>query len=122
MRTETALDILRKCYHWSPDDFKRSFKGMTVLTTYNNKTYKITDVNYNISPMNTFALKTGETISYIDYYQRKHRLNIRDRAQPMLISRSSEREKRAGKAELFALVPELCMVTGFDETMRTNDR
>lgn len=72
MRTETVLQILRRCYNDNRDRYRQSFEqqilGMIVLTRYNNKTYRITDVAYDISPQSTFETRDGP-ISYVDYYR-----------------------------------------------------
>lgn len=125
MRSDTAYDVLRKCQHEDTnfkDTFFDSIVGKTVLTAYNNKTYKIADVDFDKSPASTFDLKNGETTSYIDYYRRHYSININDQGQPLLIVKSSKREERAGQATLIALVPELCFLTGFDEAMRKNNQ
>lgn len=73
MRTETLLDILRRCYTNSRNDYKRVFEqqvlGMIVLTRYNNKTYRISDILYDFSPTAEFETRDGPT-SYIEYYRR----------------------------------------------------
>lgn len=72
MRMETLLDVLRRCYsqnrkNWQ-QDFVQQVLGMIVLTRYNNKTYRISDVVFDLTPLTTFQTRTGP-ISYIDYYQ-----------------------------------------------------
>lgn len=72
MRMETLLDVLRRCYsqnrkNWQ-QDFVQQVLGMIVLTRYNNKTYRISDVVFDLTPLTTFQTRTGP-ISYIDYYR-----------------------------------------------------
>lgn len=71
MRSETVYDIIRKIKTESRD-FKKQVSqtllGATVLTKYNNKTYRIDEITYDVSPSSTFK-KGDEDISYIDYYQ-----------------------------------------------------
>jgi len=43
--------------------------GSTVLTRYNNQTYRIDDVDENTNTQSTFQKKDGSRISYIDYYR-----------------------------------------------------
>lgn len=129
MRTETLLEIMQEVYRESRN-FKQEFLnrvlGMTVLTDYNNKTYRIDDVNFDENPMSTFASKRGETqISYQQYYRDKYNITIRDLKQPLLLSKVRERDIRgkAGeemKTSVVALVPELCRATGMSERMRAN--
>ena len=40
-----------------------------VLTDYNNRTYRIDDVDFSVNPLSTFNLKSGEKISYSQYYR-----------------------------------------------------
>lgn len=42
---------------------------MIVLTDYNNKTYRVDDVDFAASPMSTFNTKDGD-ISYVEYYKK----------------------------------------------------
>lgn len=94
--------------------FSREVIGTVVLTKYNNNTYNITDVDYSVNPESTFAKKNGEQISYCEYYRTKYNIEIRDKRQPLLVTRSKPRDRRAGKAEdnLVYLIPELCNSTG----------
>lgn len=124
MRTETIHDLMIQLYR-EPGNFKEKFcemvLGMTVLTDYNNKTYRVDDVDFSRTPADTFeSKKEGKRISFVEYYQTKYRVTIRDEKQPMLISKSKERDMRGGQDQLVALVPELCRATGLSEQMRKN--
>lgn len=72
MRTETVLDILRRCHSENRDRYQQIFQqqvlGLIVLTRYNNKTYRIADVLWDVTPQATFETRNGP-ISYIDYYR-----------------------------------------------------
>lgn len=53
-------------------EFQEKIVGCVVLTKYNNKTYKITDVDFHQSPESRFPKKTKDgtvQISYLEYYQ-----------------------------------------------------
>ena len=70
MRTETVYDILMKCTETANDyqeEFRRHVLGLTVLTDYNNKTYRINDIDFSKSPKKTFLCKEKD-ISFMDYY------------------------------------------------------
>jgi aubergine len=124
MRQETIYDIMRNCRqdnsssNWQ-DAFKRDIIGSIVLTAYNNNTYRIDDIDFNVNPSLTFDMR-GQQISFVDYYQNKHQLTIRDRNQPMLVSNPSARDCRAGRNQPILLVPELCRATGLTDKMRSN--
>lgn len=122
MRKETAYNVLKQCFANSRnprDAFCKEMIGITVLTEYNNNTYRIDDVDWESSPKSTFLTKTGQ-VSYVDYYRKRYNISIRDDKQPILISKSKARDLRAGQSELIALIPELCRVTGLTDEMRKN--
>lgn len=50
--------------------------GSTVLTRYNNQTYRIDDVDENSNTKSTFKKKDGSSISYIDYYREVLFMNL----------------------------------------------
>lgn len=121
MRNETVYDILRNI--GQDGDFQYQFKneviGMVVLTDYNNKTYRIDDVDFGASPSDTFETKAGP-ISFVEYYRTKYHLTIRNPTQPMLITKSTERQRRGGQEEIISLIPELCRPTGLTDQQRNN--
>lgn len=80
---------------------------------YNNKTYRIDDIDWDQTPMNTFQTKTGE-VSYVQYYKTQYGIEIKDLKQPLLISREDKRV--AGQQEkvtfTFSIIPEISYLTG----------
>lgn len=122
MRNERVYDILQKCIQESrnyQDAFRQKIIGMVVLTDYNNKTYRVDDIDFEQNPSSTFPTRDGN-ISYQNYYTKKYNLKITDAKQPLLVSRSRERDLRAGQSEFVMLIPELCRATGLSEEMRNN--
>lgn len=72
MRTDTVYDLLKETLNLDRANFQKNFKekvlGLTVLTEYNNKTYRIDDVDFEKSPKSTFNRRQGE-ISFAAYYK-----------------------------------------------------
>lgn len=72
MRTDTVLDLLERCRREDAGNFEKSFRqkvlGITVLANYSNKTHRVDDVDFNITPASTFMRKDGE-ISIQQYYK-----------------------------------------------------
>lgn len=123
MRQETIYEILRTARqdhgaNWQ-SAFSKEIIGSIVLTKYNNKTYRVDDVDYNSSPSSTFD-KKGEQVKYTDYYQQRWQITIRDPAQPMLVSNPKARDIRDGRNTVLFLIPELCNATGLTDKMRSN--
>lgn len=125
IRTDNVYDLMVKCFNEkqgaaAKEDFMRKVIGSIVLTNYNNKTYRIDDIDFNITPLSTFKKKDGSSISYKEYFKQKYNLRIHDDNQPMLLSQSKPREIRAGMPELVYLVPEFCQMTGLTDEQRSN--
>lgn len=58
--------------------FQNAILGQVVLTDYTNKTYRVDDVVFNENPATTFEGKNNEKTSFIDYYQKRYNIRIRD--------------------------------------------
>lgn len=126
MRNDTVLQLLMECSRESRENCKRLFTerviGTTIITDYNNRAYRIDDVDWDSTPESTFQKKDGTQYSYMAYYRDKYKVNIQNRTQPMIVSRAKAREIRAGMSELVYLVPELCRLTGLTDEQRANFR
>ncbi|XP_052126257.1 piwi-like protein Siwi [Frankliniella occidentalis] len=127
MRIDTVLDELRKLHQrWTTTEeleaaFRDEVAGCVVLTKYNNKTYRVDSVDWGKNPASTFDWR-GEQISFAEYMKRKYNIGIRDMKQPLLVSKASTRDRRAGMAEEICLIPEVCYCTGLTDAMRANYR
>lgn len=124
MRNENVLNVLKTHLQADRSNYKKSFQqhvvGCVVLTDYNNRTYRVDDVDWSVTPKSTFNRSDGTSISYIQYYRERYNLKISDDGQPMLVSRAKQRELRAGMAEIIYLVPELCRMTGITDAERND--
>ena len=95
-----------------------------VMTGYNNRTYRIDDVDFVNKANSTFHLrKEDRHITYLEYYQTRYQLKIRYLNQPLLVSRPSNREKNRCdqlgiQAEPIYLILELCGMTGLSDDQR----
>lgn len=126
MRKDTVLNIMMSMYREAQqrgrnfqEEVTKFLLGQIVLTRYNNNTYRIDDIRWDLKVNDTFP-KRGEKISYIDYYKQAYNVDITDKKQPMLVSRPKKREIRKGGLEEIHLVPELCTVTGLTDDLRAD--
>lgn len=71
MRTDTVYNLMTDIRRNEPRSFENSFRqkvlGMTILTGYNNKTYRIDDVDFSITPSSTFSRNNSE-VTIRQYY------------------------------------------------------
>jgi len=94
------------------ENFCNAVIGTVVLTDYNNNTYRIEDVDFSATPSDSFPMRNGDRITYIDYYKKKYGIKISHPRHPMLVTRSKMRDRQAGEGDRVYLVPELCRATG----------
>lgn len=129
LRSDTVVDILYELLKTKRGAFReeatKMLVGEIVLTEYNNKTYRVDDINWDMNPSSTFKKFDGTEISFVEYYATNYEKKINDLQQPLLISRPKKREEKQAAArgqELgpVMLIPELCMLTGLSDETRAN--
>uniref|UniRef100_A0A0A9YSH4 Protein piwi n=1 Tax=Lygus hesperus TaxID=30085 RepID=A0A0A9YSH4_LYGHE len=125
MRHETALDVLMQCREKARDVgairalFEEVMINSIVLTRYNNKNYKVDDVDWESTPNSTFD-KKGQEVTYKEYFRQKYQLNIKYDDQPILVSNPKDKDIRGGRSKLIGLIPELSCVCGITDSMRAD--
>nr|AAM96947.1 macronuclear development protein 1 [Stylonychia lemnae] len=122
VRQDTVLefinDLRSKCEQKNLDfqeEIMNALKGTTVVTKYNQRTYKVERVDFSMSPETTFD-KSGTQVSYKDYYKTRYNESVNEPNQPLLINK----DRKTGNE--IALIPELCQVTGLTDSMRADFR
>lgn len=92
MRQETVLNIYTSLLNdgrrqgFDPQKaFEQQMLGITVLTRYNNKTYRVDEVRFDVDPTYKHDIK-GVPTSLVEYYQNRYGIKIREQRQPILIS------------------------------------
>lgn len=122
LRTQTVLevmyDLIDKYRGNFKEEVKKKFIGEIVLTRYNNKTYRIDDIDFDTHPQDTFDTRHGP-ISYMEYFKKSYDRAIQDPEQPMLVSRPKKREEKKGAGPVL-LPPELCYLTGLSDETRAD--
>lgn len=73
MRKETLLDIIKQEFQRDranfQDNAKRAVLGQTVLTKYNNTTYRVDDIDFDTTPASEFQRRGSEKCTFVQYYQ-----------------------------------------------------
>ncbi|XP_034262027.1 piwi-like protein 1 [Pantherophis guttatus] len=126
LRSETVLDFMYTLYDQVGEQRFREICtkeliGVIVLTRYNNKTYRVDDIDWESSPKNSFKKADGTEISFVDYYKMQYTQEITDLNQPVLISQPKRTRGPSGTlAGPVILIPELCYLTGLTNKMRSD--
>ncbi|XP_034669436.1 protein argonaute-3 [Drosophila subobscura] len=123
---KTVLDMLIEIYQQNSSSYqelaKKTLIGNIVLTRYNNRTYKISEVCFDQSPQSVFHRK-NEPTSYLQYYKQYHNINIKDINQPLLVSIKKVRGTPEDAENIeFRLIPELCYLTGLRDEVRSDNK
>lgn len=125
LNTKTVLELMTQAHTSDRAAFKcnvtAALLGAVVLTRYNNKTYRVDDIDFDHSPSDTFMCR-GKNVSYVQYYQTAYNVEIRDKRQPLLVHNSEKTiiGKAEKELETIYLIPELCYLTGLTDTMRSD--
>uniref|UniRef100_A0A8C6X315 Piwi like RNA-mediated silencing 4 n=1 Tax=Naja naja TaxID=35670 RepID=A0A8C6X315_NAJNA len=117
LRSENVLEFMTNLYNNSertrfPENCEKELVGLIVLTRYNNKTYRIDDIEWSIKPTDSFQKRDGTQISYEDYYKQQYDVVMTDLNQPMLVSQLKSRGNCSAEPRVVHLIPELCYMTG----------
>ncbi|XP_068030550.1 piwi-like protein 2 isoform X1 [Anomalospiza imberbis] len=127
IRSESVLSVMQTIHSQSQrtfqDECTKQLVGSVVMTRYNNRTYRVDDIDWDKTPKDTFTLASGQEITFVDYYSKTHGITIRELDQPLLVHKPKEKQMPAGRRQLkmVLLVPELTFLTGLSD-LRKNSR
>lgn len=125
LRTSTALEMLRDIHKRDPMNFatnaKRQLINTVILTRYNNRPYRVDDIDFVNKPTATFEKADGTKVSYVDYFKNNWNQTITDLNQPLLIHNPKPR-KGETDTRVVTLIPELSCMTGLTDDIRSDNR
>uniref|UniRef100_U3K8L4 Piwi-like protein 2 n=1 Tax=Ficedula albicollis TaxID=59894 RepID=U3K8L4_FICAL len=123
IRSESILSVMQTIHSQSQRTFQeectKQLVGSVVMTRYNNRTYRVDDIDWDKTPKDTFTLASGQEITFVEYYSKTYGITIRELDQPLLVHKPKEKQMLKGKMVL--LVPELTFLTGLSD-LRKNSR
>ncbi|XP_035713881.1 piwi-like protein Siwi isoform X2 [Folsomia candida] len=123
IRRDTCLHVMDSLIAARGDfreNVKRELIGCIVMTHYNRKTYRVDDIDWDMTPKSTFDYADKGKTSYFDYFKQKYGMTCTVLGQPMLISRPKKKDFHRGQTGPISLVPEFCQMTGLTDAMRSN--
>jgi aubergine len=104
-----------KSRRFSQDVAAAQLVGQIVLTRYNNRTYRVDNIDWNKTPKSLFTKRDGTQVSYEQYYLTAYNIRIRDASQPLLVTygkRTTTSTSTSSTDSVIYLIPELCTMTG----------
>jgi aubergine-like protein len=122
---ETVLNVMYDLYARVGQDVfhdmcAKKLIGQIVMTRYNNRTYRISDISWDEHPTDTFQTRDGP-ITYVDYYKRHYGIDdAMDMDQPLLIIKPKASDIRRGMSEDIKLLPQFCVLTGLSDEVRAD--
>lgn len=51
------------------DECTKLLVGNIIITRYNNRTYRIDDVDWSKTPKDSFTMSDGKEITFLEYYR-----------------------------------------------------
>ncbi|KAM6158564.1 piwi-like protein 4 [Rhynchocyon petersi] len=125
LRNETVLELMSGLYHRTglssfTQACEKELLGLIVLTRYNNKTYRIDDIDWSVNPTHTFEKRDGTKITYLDYYKQQYDIALSDLHQPVLVSLLKNKRNGNTEPRIAHLMPELCYLTGLSSQAVSN--
>ncbi|XP_017405166.1 piwi-like protein 2 isoform X2 [Cebus imitator] len=100
IRNDSVLDVMHAIYQQNKEHFQdectKLLVGNIIITRYNNRTYRIDDVDWNKTPKDSFTMSDGKEITFLEYYSKNYGITVKEEDQPLLIHRPSERQNNHG--------------------------
>lgn len=51
------------------EECTKQLVGNVVMTRYNNRTYRVDDIDWDKTPKDTFTLANGQQVTFVEYYR-----------------------------------------------------
>ncbi|XP_062913289.1 piwi-like protein 2 isoform X1 [Mobula hypostoma] len=124
IRNDSVIDVLHVIYEKSSENFQdvclKELVGNIIMTKYNNRTYRIDDIDWDKAPTSSFCMANGKSITFCEYYSKNYGITIQDLNQPLLVHRPKPRRGPQGQLirNEILLVPELSYMTDIPDQMK----
>ena len=53
---------------------------------YNNRSYKIDELDFESTPQSTFSGRNGEETTFEEYYKKMYDITVKDKNQPLIVT------------------------------------
>ncbi|EDR23785.1 hypothetical protein, conserved [Entamoeba dispar SAW760] len=118
-QTKTFLQFME---NKSVEQIKFEFKPISLFNSLTKKLVKIDSIDFSKTPLHTFKLKDGKEISFIDYYQLKYGVIIKNIEQPLLVQNNPFFKENNKLNEFSYFIPEFMYMTGLSSKMKSDKK
>ncbi|XP_071439350.1 piwi-like protein Ago3 [Hetaerina americana] len=126
LRSITVLDMMNQVLRHNPRNFRQVMTndvlGHTILTRYNNRTYRVDEIKWDMTPQSKFSGKDNKETTFLEYYSYQYGIKIKDEKQPLLASRVKKIMAEKEVEVEICLIPELSFLTGLTDEQRADFR
>ena len=125
IQTDSILDYLNYYYEGYKKDksiqkeINDDLKGRPFKVSYAKRNYRIDEIKFDISPKNHTINYSGKTRNLVEYYQLAHGKTIKDVNQPLIVV---NKKNPQGLLESTYFIPELCSLSGLDDSDTKNGK
>ena len=116
IQTDTILDFLIE-YEYKIKENQENIRdlliGRSFKVSYAKKNYKIDDILFDRNPKNQTFTYEGKKINLIEYYEKAHKLKIKDKTQPLLLVITKGPQEQINN---LYFIPELCFLAGIEDS------
>ena len=97
-------------HHWE-QMVKLEYSGQSVIANWGNRrTYIVTDIEFNLSPVTMKFDFQGKEICVAEYFKSHYNMVVRNPKQPLFLIKNQERN--------FYLPPEFCLIDGVSDEVK----
>ncbi|KAI3378195.1 hypothetical protein SNEBB_004664 [Seison nebaliae] len=134
LNMETCLDVMKSIYQsvrdksLFRDECEKVLIGCTIVSVYNNRIYKIDEIDWEKNPTGGFIIK-DRMITFQEYYKKQYNITLGDMNQPlfvhypkMKVMKQNQSTKSTPVSEPIILIPELMRMSGLRESLRSDRR
>lgn len=97
-------------HHWE-QMVKLEYSGQSVIANWGNRrTYIVTDIEFNLSPVTMKFDFQGKEICVAEYFKSHYNMVVRNPKQPLFLIKNQEKN--------FYLPPEFCLIDGVSDEVK----
>jgi len=116
IQNETVLEYIKQYKNIRDQKVQKNIKddlhNRSFKVSYAKRNYRIDDIIFDRSPRTQTFNYEGKTINLVDYYEKAHKLKIKDENQPLILVRKTDSQ---GEPINLYFVPEFCSLAGLED-------